>query len=389
MAHNSETLASADVAIIGGGMSGLALACQIDRSNSCASGRINKAVVVEPRNKYQRDKTWCYWRRGSGLFDEAISHSWSRWEIRSAGRVTTSACPETPYVRVDSGRYYEAAVARLASSNTVGLKLGVSAGRVSQDQRQLCVDTARGQVRADRVIDTRPRPIPEGTLLQHFFGWEIETDKDVFDPTTVTLMDFSASTEEDVHFFYVLPFSSRRALVETTHFSKQQLCEAQYKDELRGYLRQRFALSNWHICSSEGGILPMSKRPPAEFEDQPNVVGFGLHGDTVKPSSGYCYPHAQQQAERIAAWLAGGSNSGPPAARHSVARWFDGVFVTFLENRSAQAPATFFRLFQRVKPAALVRFLSDSAQFGDYLRVIWAMPKGVMMREALRYALGR
>ena len=39
-------------------MSGLALACQIDRSNSCASGRINKAfVVVEPRNKYQRDKT--------------------------------------------------------------------------------------------------------------------------------------------------------------------------------------------------------------------------------------------------------------------------------------------------------------------------------------------
>ena len=74
MAHNSETLASADVAIIGGGMSGLALACQIDRSNSCASGRINKAVVVEPRNKYQRDKTWCYWRRGSGLFDLSLNH---------------------------------------------------------------------------------------------------------------------------------------------------------------------------------------------------------------------------------------------------------------------------------------------------------------------------
>jgi lycopene beta-cyclase len=260
---------------------------------------------------------------------------------------------------------------------------------VSQDQRQLCVDTARGQVRADRVIDTRPRPIPEGTLLQHFFGWEIETDKDVFDPTTVTLMDFSASTEEDVHFFYVLPFSSRRALVETTHFSKQQLCEAQYKDELRGYLRQRFALSNWHICSSEGGILPMPKRPSSELEGQPDVAVFGLHGDTVKPSSGYCYPHAQQQAEGMAEWLSAGANSGPPAARHSVARWFDAVFVTFLENRPAQAPAVFFRLFQRVKPAALVRFLSDGAQFADYLRVIWAMPKAVMMREALRYALGR
>ena len=387
--HNSDTLASADVAIVGGGMSGLALACQIDRINNCASRRINKAVVIEPRSKYQRDKTWCYWRRGPGLFDGAISHSWSRWEIRSAGRVTTSACPETPYARVDSGHYYESAVQRLASSNTVGLKLGVRAGQVSRDQRQLYIDTDRGQVRADRVIDTRPRPIPEGTLLQHFFGWEIETDKDVFDPTTVTLMDFSAGTEEEVHFFYVLPFSSRRALVETTHFSKQQLCESQYKDELRGYLRQRFALSNWHICSSEGGILPMPKRPPAQLEGQPDVAVFGLHGDTAKPSSGYCYPHAQQQAERMAEWLSAGANSGPPAARHSVARWFDAVFVTFLENRPAQAPAVFFRLFQRVKPAALVRFLSDGAQFADYLRVIWAMPKAVMMREALRYALGR
>ena len=75
--------------------------------------------------------------------------------------------------------------------------------------------------------------------------------------------------------------------------------------------------------------------------------------------------------------------------RHSVARWFDGVFVAFLENRPAQAPEVFFRLFQRVKPAALVRFLSDGARLADYLRVIWAMPKGVMMREALRYALGR
>lgn len=387
--HNPDALASVDVAILGGGMSGLALACQIDRSNNCASRRINKAVVIEPRDEYQRDKTWCYWQRAGGLFDEAISHSWSRWEIRSAGRVTASACPEMPYVRVDSGRYYQSAVELLGSSNTVGLKLGVSAGQVSRDQQQLCVGTDRGQVRADRVIDTRPRPIPQGTLLQHFFGWEIETDKDVFDPTTVTLMDFSVGSEEDVHFFYVLPFSPCRALVETTHFSKQQLCESQYKDELRGYLRQRFGLSDWHIRSSECGVLPMPKRPHALLEGQPNVVLFGLHADTAKPSTGYCYPHAQQQAECIAEWLSGRTNSGPPPSRHSVARWFDGVFVAFLENRPAQAPEVFFRLFQRVNPAALVRFLSDGAQLADYLRVIWAMPKGVMMREALRYALGR
>ena len=93
---DAVTLASVDVAIVGGGMSGLALACQIDRRNNLKQTRTIKSLVLEPRNRYQRDKTWCFWRREAGHFDAAISHSWSRWEIRSAGRVTTSSCTEMP-----------------------------------------------------------------------------------------------------------------------------------------------------------------------------------------------------------------------------------------------------------------------------------------------------
>ena len=386
---DAVTLASVDVAIVGGGMSGLALACQIDRRNNLKQTRTIKSLVLEPRNRYQRDKTWCYWRREAGHFDAAISHSWSRWEIRSAGRVTTSSCTEMPYVRVDSGRYYECAVEQLARSNTVALNLGVSAGQIDREDQRLCIDTNQGQVRADRVIDTRPRSIPRGTLLQHFYGWEIETDEDVFDPTTVTLMDFSAGSGDGVHFFYVLPFSTRKALVETTHFSKQRHREAQYHEELRGYLQQRFALSTWHICSKEHGVLPMAKRPAVKSTDEANVLTFGLHSDTAKPSTGYCYPHAQHQALGFAEWLSGFSNSLPPRARPSVARWLDGVFVSFLEHQAAQAPEVFFRLFERVQPAALVRFLSDGATLADYLRVVWAMPKAVMTREAFRFAFGR
>ena len=386
----AEALATVDVAIVGGGMSGLALACQIDESNDRAERRINHAVVIEPRENYQRDKTWCYWHRDKGLFDPAITHSWSRWEVCSGGRSWTSSCPETPYVRVDSSRYYEIAAARLARSNTVGLKLGVSAKEIRADQHQVCINTDRGQVRAARVIDTRPRPISQGTLLQHFYGWEVETDEDVFDPTTVTLMDFSEGGEDDIHFFYVLPFSARSALVESTHFSQHPLGEAQYQQELCDYLRQRFALSDWRIRHNESGVLPMAKRrSAAPVEQVPNVLTLGLHADTVKPSTGYCYPHAQHQAYQFAAWLSASSADRPPRARHSVTSWFDAVFVSFLENQASRAPAVFLRLFQQVEPAALVRFLSDGAKVTDYLRVIWAMPKGVMMREALRYVLQR
>ena len=106
----------------------------------------------------------------------------------------------------------------------------------------LKVETTQGDLLARRVIDTRPSAIADGTLLQHFYGWEIETDKDVFDPTTVTLMDFSSGSADDIHFFYVLPFSPRAALVESTHFSKKTCTIDQYETELSGYLQQRYGL---------------------------------------------------------------------------------------------------------------------------------------------------
>ena len=43
------------------------------------------------------------------------------------------------------------------------------------------------------------------TLLQHFLGYIVETDKDHFDPETCTYMDFSVD-QEDCRFGYVLPF---------------------------------------------------------------------------------------------------------------------------------------------------------------------------------------
>ena len=65
------------------------------------------------------------------------------------------------------------------------------------------------------------------------------------------------------------------------------------------------------------------------------------------------------------------------------------MFVTFLENQAAAAPDAFLRLFQRVSPDALVRFLSDRATPLDYLRIIAALPKLPMLKEALRYVFQR
>ena len=160
----------------------------------------------------------------------------------------------------DSGRYYELAAAKLAQSNTLALNLNVGAQTIARLDDCFKVETTQGDLLARRVVDTRPRAIPEGTLLQHFYGWEIETEKDVFDPSTVTLMDFGAGSADNIHFYYVLPFSPCSALVETTHFSKEIGSIDQYETELRHYLQHRYGLARWQIKHTEQGVLPMAKR---------------------------------------------------------------------------------------------------------------------------------
>ena len=53
-------------------------------------------------------------------------------------------------------------------------------------------------------------------MWQHFQGVEIETQKNIFDDEILNLMDFNCDQRNDVHFFYTLPFSKNKALIETT-----------------------------------------------------------------------------------------------------------------------------------------------------------------------------
>ena len=69
-------------------------------------------------------------------------------------------------------------------------------------------------------------------------------------------MDFGAGSADNIHFYYVLPFSPRSALVETTIFPKRPSID-QYETELRHYLQHRYGLARWQIKHTEQGVLPM------------------------------------------------------------------------------------------------------------------------------------
>jgi lycopene beta-cyclase len=65
-------------------------------------------------------------------------------------------------------------------------------------------------------------------------------------------------------------------------------------------------------------------------------------------------------------------------------RVLDAIFLDAIDRSAALARSSFVRMFERVPPAALVRFLSNESGLRDDARLIAALPKMPFVRAALR-----
>ena len=107
----------------------------------------------------------------------------------------------------------------------------------SQHMDGVTVFTENGSVTASYIFNSIlfDKPVlkkNEYWLLQHFKGWMIEAEKPVFDPSVATFMDFNTSQQAGTTFFYVMPVSETKALVEYTLFSEKLLEPSNYDQAL-------------------------------------------------------------------------------------------------------------------------------------------------------------
>ena len=92
------------------------------------------------------------------------------------------------------------------------------------------------------------KELDKSKLWQHFQGIEIETPKNIFDEEIINLMDFNCDQRNDVHFFYTLPFSKNKALIETTWLSDledQGLMD--YDLQLENYIKNNLGIKKYKI----------------------------------------------------------------------------------------------------------------------------------------------
>ena len=157
-----------DVAILGGGCAGLSLGARL-------AGRGVSFRIVEPRQAYDNDRTWSFWRTGPHPWEKSVRRSWTRWSVAGPGGAILRGSHAIPYQTLEGRAFYDAAQARIAAAPGGHLSLGVTAGHVRQEAPGALVETSDGGFRAAIVVDTRP-PRRRPSMGQFFAGREIVTD---------------------------------------------------------------------------------------------------------------------------------------------------------------------------------------------------------------------
>ena len=233
------------IAIVGAGAAGLWCALRLVE-RGCPGELIS---LIEPEAKDADDRTWSYWTHQQLLPPEVVAVSFSKIEIASGDRHTVHDTLPYSYESLRSSAFYAFAKTRLASAGVKWL-----AGRVvdveegAQEVRVSVQLNAGGTevLVADYVLDSRLSIAAADqethiSLGQPFGGWYVEADREVFDPTLMTFMDFPAA-QEKISFFYVIPQSPTVALVEIAEFTNERTPATSYDQRLAEYLQARFGL---------------------------------------------------------------------------------------------------------------------------------------------------
>lgn len=370
----------ADLVILGGGCAGLSLAMRLAELGPACP----KTIILEARDSYTNDRSWCFWQDDDQRWARLILHRWPKMKISADGRSTTVNCGARPYAFLEAKAFYRHALDVIAQNPNIKLK--IASPVLSQPRKSgsgWTIDTAKYNLTAKRVIDTRPDRAPvHGTaiLWQSFMGHEIECDTAVFDPKRCDLMDFANGNKTDIRFTYVLPLSPTRALVETTIFGQIPVVANLISGELSAAVARLTGGHTFTILRSEHGILPMGTVQSAADTD-PTFVKAGLMAGAARPSTGYAFQRIQRWADACVQRLVKDNVLVGHAPGSIVLRSMDQLFLSVLRARPETGPAMFFSLFDKVDPARIIRFLSDCGTLLDYAVVARALPVLPFLQE--------
>lgn len=362
----------ADLIIIGGGCAGLSLASRLARARSGLSVRI-----LEPRDHYTEDRSWCFWRPDIHDLSPLVSTRWSAWSFSRTGEVPAIQTQNAlSYQLVRSADFYSNAIDHITHTPKIGLELGVRADRIHTAPNGLRVETSNGQLNGRYVIDTRPptaRMSALATLFQCFASYELCTSGGHgLDPSLAELMTDMRTDGQGFVFSYILPLDRERVIVEVTRFSFDPVS----RDLLTRDLNELLVERSWQEALIERqsfGVLPMGL-PRSQSPVQKHVYKAGIGTGGLRAASGYGFLRIQNWADICTHRLL----SGQTPVSHFEDPWHRQImrqmFLRAFQSKPDRAPGFFMNLARTLQPMVMARFMSDRSSLGDLFQITTRLP---------------
>jgi lycopene beta-cyclase len=365
------------------GCAGLSLAVHLIRSGKFSDKKI---LLIDKERKEKNDRTWCFWETGNGAFEEVVYRRWNNAWFHAAGFSELLDLSPYQYKMIRGIDYYNFCLDIITAAP--GLEILYAPVEEFQQHPKTATVKAGGILyTADFIFNSIILDPPQALkgkyyLLQHFKGWIIETENDFFKTDEATLMDFRPSQVDGTTFVYVMPLSTKRALVEYTLFSNSLLSEEKYTAGLKLYISTYLKNCQYKVVEEEFGIIPMTNHRFKNMEGR--IINLGTAGGQTKASSGYTFRFIQKNSVNIVESLI---KYDDPFHIKVIGKkrfeWYDSVLLNILNYKKLEGDFIFRQLFKKNRPEVILRFLDNETSFGEEFRLLNTLPQWPFMKAGV------
>ena len=376
-----------DYIIAGSGCAGLSLLYRLLKTPLLQDKSI---LVIDQDHKKSNDRTWCFWEKSPGLFESIVHAKWNKLEFLSTEFKKELNLESYTYKMIQGIDFYNFVINYAKKFKNVSF-VQETINSIDNIDKKAVLKTTKNRYTANYIFNStnlfNPKINEQNSLLQHFKGWVIKTEKPVFNPEIGRLMDFRVSQENGATFMYVLPTSTTEALVEYTLFSPRVLDKEVYTLELKKYIKEELEIDNYTLIHQEFGVIPMSL---AKFEQNPklNVINIGTSGGYTKASSGYTFQFIQKNIIEIINNLVEGNNIiHPTSFKNKYYQWTDRTLLDVLLSNKLTGKDVFTQMFQKVPVERILAFLGNESSFLEDLLIFKSFPVKPFLTSGVKQLL--
>ena len=347
-----------DYIIIGGGCAGLSLAYELEIHKKLTNKTL---AIIEPRDEYKRDKTWSFWKTIPHNFDDCVKKTWNNFSVNIPNKTKFLECSDYPYQSIDSGLFYTKINEKLKENKNINFYKNIN----EINSKNSFVFNSVPEINKNNK-----------GLWQHFCGVEIETKKDFFDEEIINLMDFDCEQKKSVHFFYTLPYTKNKALIETTWLSMMEdNSEKDYENQIKKYIENHLNIKNYKINFKEEGAIPLFY--PTN-KNKKNKINIGTAGGMTRLSTGYTFLNIQEHSSFIRENFENITKKKGFKIEKKY-QFLDKIFLKVIKKNPEIMPNIFFKMFNS-SSNTVIKFLSNKSNILEDFSIILKMPKSIFIK---------